>query len=142
LSDPVAPAWEHFPHGADIGIRGTGPTVASAFEQVALALTAVVTDPGRVETRESIDVACEAPTPDDLLFDWIDAVVFQMSTRHMLFGRFEVRVDGTRLSARLGGEPVDLERHEPAIEVKGPTYTELRVDPSDGGWLAQCVVDV
>ncbi len=142
MSRPVAPAWEHFPHGADIGIRGTGPTLASALEQVALALTAVITDPGRVEARESIDVACEAPTSDDLLFDWIDAIVFHMSTRHMLFGRFDVRVDGNRLTARLGGEPVDLERHEPAIEVKGPTYTELRVDPAGDGWLAQCVVDV
>ncbi len=37
--------WEHFEHGADIGVRGIGPTPASAFEQAALALTAVITDP-------------------------------------------------------------------------------------------------
>lgn len=34
--------WEHFPHGADIGVRGFGPTMAAAFEQAALAMTAVV----------------------------------------------------------------------------------------------------
>ena len=31
--------WEHFPHDADIGIRGFGATPAEAFEQAAVALT-------------------------------------------------------------------------------------------------------
>jgi SHS2 domain-containing protein len=37
---------------------------------------------------------------------------------------------------------VDPVRHEPAVEVKGATYTALRVQQTDGHWLAQCVVDV
>ena len=47
----VAPEarWEHFPHDADIGVRGFGPTVVAAFEQAALALTAVITDPGHID---------------------------------------------------------------------------------------------
>jgi SHS2 domain-containing protein len=28
--------WEHFPHGADVGVRGFGATAAAAFEQAAL----------------------------------------------------------------------------------------------------------
>ena len=40
--------WEHFEHGADVGVRGIGPTPASAFEQAALALTAVITEPDAV----------------------------------------------------------------------------------------------
>jgi SHS2 domain-containing protein len=134
--------WEHFPHGADVGIRGVGATLGAAFEQVALALTAVITEPARVEARETVEVSCDAPNPDDLLYDWIDAIVFEMATRDMLFGEFEVRVEGNRLTGRLRGERVDRARHEPAVEVKGPTYTQLRVAPEDGGWVAQCVVDV
>src|SRR5512139_3851745 len=40
--------WEHFEHGADIGVRGFGASVAEAFEQAALALTAVIADPAGV----------------------------------------------------------------------------------------------
>jgi len=135
--------WEHFPHGADVGIRGMGPTFASALEQVALALAAVVADPARVEPRETLAVECRAASAEDLLFDWLAAIVYEMSARSMLFGSFDVRVEGDRLSARLRGEPVDPGRHEPAVEVKGPTYTQLRVDCDDAGrWTAQCVVDV
>jgi SHS2 domain-containing protein len=60
----------------------------------------------------------------------------------MLFGRFEVHVDGAQLCARAGGEPVDVARHQPAVEPKGATFTELSVRRSDGAWVAQCVIDV
>jgi len=137
-----AARWEHFPHGADIGIRGVGPTIDSAFEQVALALAAVLTDPGSVASKEVVDITCEASTADDLLYDWVDSLIYEMSVRAMVFGAFDVRVDGNRLVARAHGEAVDRAYHEPAIEVKGPTYTELRVARVDDGWVAQCVVDV
>jgi tRNA nucleotidyltransferase (CCA-adding enzyme) len=65
-----------------------------------------------------------------------------MSTRKMLFSRFAVTLEGTRLEAQAWGEPVDAARHQPAVEVKGATYTGLRVAPQDGGWVAQTVVDV
>ena len=61
----------------------------------------------------------------------------------MLFGRFAVRIDGARLEGALWGEPVDVERHAPACEPKGATYTALRVAKNpDGAWSAACIVDV
>ena len=54
-ANPCEPmTWEHFPHGADIGVRGVGASRGEAFEEAALAVTAVVTDPvrGRREDRD------------------------------------------------------------------------------------------
>jgi tRNA nucleotidyltransferase (CCA-adding enzyme) len=135
--------WEHFDHGADIGVRGFGPTKAGAFEQAALALTAVITDPAGVGTHEAVEIACEAPDDELLLAHWLNAVVSQMALRRMLFGRFEVQLDGLRLTARAWGEPASTRRHQPAVEVKGATCTALRVARAEpGGWVAQTVVDV
>lgn len=135
--------WEHFEHGADIGVRGVGRTAAQAFEQVALALTGVITDPAGVAAIAQVDIALEAPDTELLLADWLNALVYEMQVRRMLFGRFEVSIDGARLAARAWGEPVDVARHKPAVEVKGATYTQLAVRRlDDGNWLAQCVVDV
>lgn len=134
--------WEHFAHEADIGVRGFGDSVATAFEQAALALTAVVTSPDEVESRQRVDVACRAPSRELLLCDWLNAIIYEMSRRRMLFGRFEVALEGDELRARAWGETVDAARHEPAVEPKGATFTELRVARCPEGWLAQCVVDV
>jgi alpha,alpha-trehalase len=135
--------WEHFPHDADIGVRGWGPTMAAAFRQAALALTAVVTDPAGVALRQSVSIACEAPSAELLLVDWLNAVVLRMATDDLVFGSFEVAITGTRLNGRASGEPIDIARHQPAVEVKGATLTALKVaEQPDGSWCAQCVVDV
>jgi tRNA nucleotidyltransferase (CCA-adding enzyme) len=135
--------WELFPHDADIGVRGFGPTIEVAFEQAALALTAAVTDPRAVAPRKLVEIACEARDSEFLFVEWLNALVYEMATRHMLFGRFVVHVGGRRLRAWAWGEPVDVARHEPATEVKGATFTALKVAPrAGGGWIAQCVVDV
>ena len=137
------PSWEHFPHEADIGVRGRGETLDIAFEQAALGLTAVVTDPDLVRNDEQVAITCEAPSLDVLLVDWLNALIYEMTTRSMLFGRFEVNIDGLRLSAKAEGEHVDRQRHEPVVEPKGATFTELRVSrDEEGQWVAQCVVDV
>jgi SHS2 domain-containing protein len=134
--------WEHFEHGADVGVRGFGASKAGAFEQAALALTAVIADPAAVRQLERIELACEAPDDELLFAEWLNALVYEMSTRKMLFSRFAVRLDGTRLAAEAWGEAVDAARHHPAVEVKGATYTTLRVAREGEGWMAQTVVDV
>lgn len=135
--------WEHFEHKADIGVRGVGRTLAEAFTQAALAMCAIITDPALVRPQQEITVQCEEPDQELLLVDWLNALVYEMATRRMLFGEFDVSVEHARLQASVRGEPVDQQRHQPAVEVKGATYTELKVyQDADGRWVAQCVVDV
>jgi len=135
--------WEHFAHGADIGVRGRGATPDQAFEQAALALTAVVTDPALVRPIEVVRIHCSAPDLELLLYEWLNSVVFQMATRRLLLAEFRVRIAGCELEAEARGEPVDVARHEPAVEVKGATFTELAVrQDADSRWRAQCILDV
>lgn len=135
--------WEHLEHGADIGVRGYGASLEEAFTQAALALSAIVTDLEKIDADEFVDVECEAAEFDLLLVDWLNEIVYQMSTRNMLFGRFDVQIADHRLRARLYGETVVPGKHQPAVEIKGATFTELEVCRSDSGyWMAQCIVDV
>ncbi|MBT9569000.1 MAG: multifunctional CCA addition/repair protein, partial [Thiobacillus sp.] len=82
LRDLTGARWEHFPHQADMGVRGIGPTLAAAFEQAALAMTAVVTDPDRVAADEALEIRCEAPDYELLLVDWLNALILEMAARH------------------------------------------------------------
>ena len=143
MGEEQAASWEYFPHVADIGVRGYGASKADAFEQAALAMVAIVTDPAVVSPVEEIAISCEAPDDELLLLQWLNDLIYEMSSRRMLFGRFRVRIEGERLEGTAWGEPVDLLRHEPGVEVKGATLTEIEVSRgADGRWMAQCVVDV
>lgn len=135
--------WEYFPHDADIGVRGLGATLAQAFEQAALALTAVITDPADVAAKEMLQLYCKAPDVELLLVDWLNALIYEMATRNMLFSRFAVHLEENSLTAQAWGEALEVARHHPAVEIKGATYTGLKVaQQADGSWMAQCVVDV
>ena len=78
-----------------------------------------------------------------LLVEWLDALIYEMATRKMLFRRFRVDIEDHSLQGTAWGEPIDVVRHQPGVEIKGATLTELRVwqDPQRT-WHAQCVVDV
>jgi tRNA nucleotidyltransferase (CCA-adding enzyme) len=138
-----AGGWEHFSHGADIGVRGFGATKAVAFEQVARALTAVVSDCESIAADEVIAIQCEAEDDELLLLEWLNSLIYEMATRHMLFGKFHVELFDHRLTATASGEKIDASKHQPAVEVKGATLTCIQVARQpDGQWLAQSVVDV
>jgi len=144
IKDPRAVSctgWEHFPHDADVGVRGFGTSPAEAFEQAALALTAVVTH-AEVRPLIAVQVTCDAPDLELLFVDWLNTLIYEMAVRRMLFARFDVKIEGTRLEATLWGETIDVARHAPACEPKGATYTALRVAQTEGLWSAGCVVDV
>ncbi|HID80932.1 MAG TPA: archease [Chromatiales bacterium] len=140
---PSQPHWEHFEHGADIGVRGYGGSLEEAFTQAALAMTAVVTDLAIIRPVQTVEIQCKEPDSELLLVDWLNALVYEMATRKMIFSRFNVAIEDNVLTATAYGEPIDVERHEPTVEIKGATYTELKVsEQDDGQWCAQCVVDV
>lgn len=143
MAASTARRWEHFEHMADMGVRGIGPSREAAFEEAALAMCAVITDPALVRPEILFEVDCHAPDDEFLLVDWLNALVYQMSAQRMIFSRFEVSVSDGHLHARAWGEVADPIRHHPAVEVKGATFTELKVTRSaEGLWTAQCVVDV
>ena len=135
--------WEHFPHGSDVGLRGIGPTPKDALEMIATALTAVVTDPQSVRPVEQLAIECSAIDREFLTFEWLNALIFEMDHRKMVFSSFEIHeLDDSHLAARISGEQLDRERHRPAVDVKGATMTELAFLQRGDEWVAQCVVDV
>ena len=134
----AAGTWEHFDHDADIGLRAKAASREEVFELAGEALTALITDPATVRAIDTTTVSCHAPDDAMLLVDWLNALVYEMATRRMLFCRWHVELDGHTLYARVEGETVDRRRHQPAVEVKGATYTSLSFEKDpEGNWLAK-----
>jgi tRNA nucleotidyltransferase (CCA-adding enzyme) len=139
----VAAKWEHFAHKADIGLCATATDKAAVFEQMAFAMTAAITELDRIDPVEEVIINCEAPNDEILLIDWLNAIVYEMATRSLLFGEFKVSLQDHTLRGLARGEPVNASKHHPAVEVKGATYTALEVTQTDDGqWKAQCIIDV
>jgi len=134
--------WEHYQHTADMGIRGFGRTRQEAFANAALAVVALIADPAAIRKRRQVRIACEQEDGELLLVEWLNGLLYEMAARGMLFGKFEVNIEANRLTAKAWGEKLDAKRHGPAVEVKGISYSDLKVAFDKGRWTAQCIVDI
>jgi tRNA nucleotidyltransferase (CCA-adding enzyme) len=135
--------YELFDHKADMGLRGYGSTPAEAFEQAGIAFTAIMTDPAMVDEQLEYTFTCQAPDLDFLFYEWINGLVYTLATEKLIFSRFQITIKDTTLQAKAWGETIDSQKHEPAVEIKAATFTELKVYQCyNKRWIAQCVVDV
>jgi SHS2 domain-containing protein len=135
--------YEHFEHTADLGLRVRAPDLDTLFAEAAEALTAaIVEDVASIEPRTEVTFRIGGTDPAYLLFDWLKALLLKFEIEHLLFGQFAVQVGGDGLAATARGEPYDPDRHPLSHEVKAITYHGLVVEPADGGWRAEVIVDI
>ncbi|MBS1263826.1 MAG: Protein archease [Methanonatronarchaeales archaeon] len=140
-------SYEFLEHTADVKFRATGGSLEELFESAAEALVASMVDPSTVRPEVEVEVEVEGDDLTELLFLWLDEVVFLVSARTMLFHKFEVEevehLDGAhRARCRGLGEEADLDRHSFETEVKAVSYHGMEVEETDGGWEASVILDV
>jgi len=135
--------YEHFEHTADLGLRVRAPDLNTLFAEAAEALSAaIVEDVTTIEPREPVEIAIDGTDLAYLLFDWLRGLLLRFEIGHRLYRRFDVSVRPDGLTATAWGEPFDPDRHPLSHEVKAITYHGLVVEPADGGWRAEVIVDI
>jgi SHS2 domain-containing protein len=133
--------YELIEHTADIGIKAGGNTLAEAFANTACGLFEIMTDIARVRESESRAVAITGLDLENLLFNWINELIYIFDVEHMLFRRFDITDMTERsLKADCYGEKYDPDIHELKLGVKSATFYMLIVDPKQN--RVQVILDV
>ncbi len=137
-------AYENFPHEADIGIRGIGKNIEEAFEEGAKAMFDVEVDIEKVKAIKKISVKCQAINIEELFIEWLNALLTQASLNEMVFSKFKVKIKKNeilKIEGEVFGEKL-RKKHNIKDEVKGATYSQLKVFKKNNKYIAQCIVDV
>ena len=139
-----AAGFEVFEHTADAGIVAWGETLADAFDQAARGMYSLMVDIDRVESTETRQIALRSPDRERLLADWLQELLFLTETEGLVFAQFDVRLDpsGCVLEATVGGEPLDVSRHEPAYDIKAVTRHQLKVEREANSWRVRVLFDI
>ena|SRR5438874_9025264 len=119
--------FEYFEHTADVGIRAWGPTLGDAFGAAAEGLVANMVDVASARRVGEARLEARADSPERLLFEFLDEVLYLVQTRGFVIARVEASVRDGRIDARLEGEAYDAARHGHLHEIKAITMHELSV---------------
>lgn len=135
--------YETFDHTADLGLRIRAGTLDALFAEAGRALFSVlVEEPEVIKDRVQHEIRINGEEREFLFFDWLNELLYRFETEKWLLKRFEVHLVQGGLSAVVGGEVYDPDRHVLAHEVKAITYHGLRIEKTEDGWLAEVIVDI
>lgn len=139
-------------HTADVMYEVVGESLSELFELAALGMFRYMVDISRVEPRECREVSAEGFDLESLMYKWLENLLVEHELTGHVFSRVHVREivfsreeGGERLylRARVCGEKIDRDRHEPGVVVKAVTYSQMFIHRDDKGlWRTYIVLDI
>lgn len=132
---------------ADLAFEAWGRNLSELFKNAALALLSSQTNLKKIVPSRSLRVNKEATTVEELLFSFLEEIIYLKDAEGLIFGELEVEVQESkigewRLEAVLKGERVNLDRHELYLDAKAVTKHLFAVEKRKDGWWCRVVVDV
>ena len=116
-------------HTADIGLVAYGNSLAEAFSNAAYGMFSIIAELNMVRQIESRRLEIREKDAEDLLFEWLNSLLYFFDVDMLIFKRFDiVEFDGRVLKAMCYGERYDPSRHSLIRGIKSATYHLLKVD--------------
>jgi len=132
-------------HMTDALIEVEADTLEHAFELAAKALIDVMIDVDKVDSKEEFSVSVEGHDLENLLYNWLEYVMIMLVSDHIALNRFRVSIINRRgytLDAKLYGEPLDLDKHNYKVEIKGVTYHMMSIQKEGDRYRLTFLLDL
>ena len=129
-------------HTADEKFRATGNTVEEAFKETVKALSEIV---GGEEGIYRHDITVESEGYEPLLFDFLDRLILLQDTEGVVVSYAEeLEIQDTEKDHKLDAKILvdDISDSMNPMDIKAPTYNEMKVEFEDGEWVLEAVLDI
>src|SRR3989338_1111310 len=130
---------------ADEAFEADGTTLEKLFESCAQAVTkTMVNNPEAIKEKEERHIELEADELENLLYKFLDEVIFYKDADMLIFHSFDIKIDETksRLTAVFKGEEIDTNKHNMVVDVKAVSYHKFKLEKVKNMWKAFVVLDV
>ncbi len=131
---------------ADIAFEAYGKSLEELFVNSAIATTSVMVDSGNLSASVKKSIILSKDSVEDLLFDFLNEIVFLKDAESLLFKVFDVKIADRKgrffLDAELSGEELNPEKHDLKIDVKAVTLHLFKVEKKSSGYVATVVLDI
>lgn len=126
---------------ADMAFAAYGKTKAEMFENAAKALFAVMFETSPISAKEKRGIILEREDDVILLHDFLAELLYLFDTEHIILSKFDVKINGDKLTAEVFGEKYDVKKHQFIIDVKAITYHKMAIEKKKDFWKCVVIVD-
>ena len=137
--------FKYFEHTADIEFEAYGFSLEEAFCNAALAFYNSIVNLSEIEEREKIEVETEGFDLVNLLYNFLEELLFYFDTKGFLGKRVELKIEKNKklkLKAKVFGEFFDESKHNYKTEIKAVTYHQMKVENKNGRWICHVILDI
>ncbi|MEM5820931.1 MAG: archease [Candidatus Aenigmatarchaeota archaeon] len=131
---------------ADTGFVAYGKNLEELFENAAIATYSIMVNLEKVEPKIKREIRIEAIDLYQLMFKWINELLYFLDTEILVFSKFKVKIeekDGKYfLFAEVFGEKVDKSKHDLGTLVKACSYHNMEIKKENDIWIAKVIVDI
>ncbi|RLM89338.1 archease [Halobellus sp. Atlit-38R] len=138
--------YELSEHAVDVKLRAKAGSLELAFAEMVDALSELVGGPTQPQADPMIEkVDLTARDLEALLFDFLNKLVLCQDIENAVVshaGDVEIHETdmGYHLSATIYATPIEPD--QPLLDVKAPTYSQMRIEQDDDGWTIEAVLEV
>lgn len=133
--------FEELDHTADVLMRVSAATLEELFAESARALSFVMFGPVEGSARER-RITIESDDIAMLLHEFLSELLFLADVEAIAISGAEVHLGENRLEAMIKGVPFDPALHGSGTEVKGISFSGLRIIKEREGYVVDILFDV
>ena len=127
----------------DAGIRAFGHSLEDLFLNAAAGMYSLITDPGSVIPRKSIEIKAEGASLEGLLVSWLNELIFHFDTYGFIGRDIHIhKLNNTLIMSSIEGEDFVPERHGRGLLIKAATYHKLKIERKEDHWEADVIFDI
>lgn len=131
-------SYKFLDHATDAFVEVTAKDLNEAFAVTADAVIDLTLDQDKVDEKEQREFSAKGKDLRYLLFSWLEEITFVLITEGFAIKRIEFDINkntGYTINAKAFGEPLDLEKHNFKVEIKAPTFYEMKIEQNDGVFM-------
>ena len=121
-------------HATDAIIEVTAENLKDAFQIAGISVIETILDISKVDEKESKNLIVKGKDLKYLLYNWLEEMIILTITEGFAGKRIVIKINessGYEINAEIFGEAIDLKKHEFKVEIKSPTFHDMRIEQQE-----------
>ena len=131
-------SYKFLDHATDAFLEVSAKNLKEAFAVTADAVINITLDQDKVQEKCEKEFSAHGKDLRYLLFSWLEEITFVLITEGFAIKRIEfdiIQNDEYQIDAKAFGETLDLQKHNFKVEIKAPTFYEMKIEQNNGVYM-------